>query len=239
VAGDPGHFRATSPVASSNCTATPDQGFAAHADWLPARLLDRRAAEPIQLPDHEYVAGLEVGEAGLELRPVVARTRRLVLMEVPLIDPSPDESIALQVDRLAFAAPSAGDRGGPEGAPLSRQWTSDPKHFEAQHRGPWPVERESASRSGGSEGASPRGTARQHWIKMIPPHKQRDRLARRTAWRRMVFTPTGTRSTSKLTKMQGSSTLAAFGVPHRSRYPRSVISSFGRASVRNGAHRDR
>src|SRR3546814_19778852 len=60
----------------------------------------QRAAEPIELPDNQRVAGVHVVEAGFQAGAIVARTGSLVGVEVPLIDTSGRERIALQIDRL-------------------------------------------------------------------------------------------------------------------------------------------
>src|SRR3546814_20968706 len=60
----------------------------------------QRGAEPIELPDNQRVAGVHVVEAGSQAGAIVARTGSLVGVEVPLIDTSGRERIALQIDRL-------------------------------------------------------------------------------------------------------------------------------------------
>ena len=62
----------------------------------------KRAAEAIELPDHEHVAGAEVGEAGLQAGTVVLRAGRAIMMEMTLVDPGRGERVALQVDGLAI-----------------------------------------------------------------------------------------------------------------------------------------
>src|SRR3546814_7120091 len=52
------------------------------------------------LPDNQRVAGVHVVEAGFQAGAIVARTGSLVGVEVPLIDTSGRERIALQIDRL-------------------------------------------------------------------------------------------------------------------------------------------
>lgn len=60
------------------------------------------AAEPVELPHHEVVARLEIGDAGLQPGPVVPGSGGVVLVEVPVVDAGGHERVALQVDRLAL-----------------------------------------------------------------------------------------------------------------------------------------
>src|SRR3546814_11907784 len=62
--------------------------------------MGERSAEPIQLPDHEGVTLLQVREAGLESRPVVAGARHLVDEQMALVDAGGEQRPAPQVDRL-------------------------------------------------------------------------------------------------------------------------------------------
>jgi hypothetical protein len=53
-------------------------------------------AEAVDLPHHQHIAGVQEFQAGFQPRPIVARTRGLVLVEVPLVDTGGDQRVALQ-----------------------------------------------------------------------------------------------------------------------------------------------
>ncbi len=63
-------------------------------------------AETVELPHHDGVARLEVGEAGLQPGPVVPGSGGVVLVEVAVVDAGGHERVALQVDRLTLRRPS-------------------------------------------------------------------------------------------------------------------------------------
>src|SRR3546814_7923675 len=86
---------------SDGCSSDLPEGDAAFLEVGDDRQQVRqRAAEPIELPDNQRVAGVHVVEAGFQAGAIVARTGSLVGVEVPLIDTSGRERIALQIDRL-------------------------------------------------------------------------------------------------------------------------------------------
>lgn len=58
------------------------------------------AAEPIQFPHDQLIAGCEIFEAGPQARPVLASAGCLVGIEMPAIDAGCDQRIALKIDRL-------------------------------------------------------------------------------------------------------------------------------------------
>ena len=62
----------------------------------------KRAAKPIELPNHQAIALLHVSEASLLPRPIVAGAGGLVGTEVAIIDAGSEERIALQIDRLTI-----------------------------------------------------------------------------------------------------------------------------------------
>ena len=59
------------------------------------------AAEPIEFPCNQRIALPQRFEARLQTRPIVALAGRLVLIEVSRFDTGGQQSIALQVERLA------------------------------------------------------------------------------------------------------------------------------------------
>src|SRR3546814_12736352 len=59
--------------------------------------MGERSAEQIQLPDHEGVTLLQVREAGLEYRPVVAGARNLADEQMELVDAGRTQRIAPHV----------------------------------------------------------------------------------------------------------------------------------------------
>src|SRR6185503_14407228 len=61
-----------------------------------------RAAEAVQLPDDETIAGVDRGEGLLEPRAIVSRAAGLVGKQLPGIHTSREQGIALQVGRLTI-----------------------------------------------------------------------------------------------------------------------------------------
>jgi len=62
----------------------------------------QRAAEAVELPDDQYVAVSEIGEASMQTRSIILGARRSILMEMTFVHTRGDQRIALQIDRLTF-----------------------------------------------------------------------------------------------------------------------------------------
>ena len=58
------------------------------------------AAEPIQFPHDQRIAGCEIFEAGPQARPVLASAGCLVGIEMPAIDAGCDQRIALKISSV-------------------------------------------------------------------------------------------------------------------------------------------
>src|SRR5712691_8308618 len=60
----------------------------------------QRAAEPVQFPDDQAIAGLDVGERLLESWVIIPRPAGLIFKQLPRIDAGGEQGVALQVRRL-------------------------------------------------------------------------------------------------------------------------------------------
>ena len=63
----------------------------------------QRPAEPVQLPDHQAIAGPDEGQRLCQAGAVVAAAAGVILEQVPLIDPGGEKGVALQVQHLPVA----------------------------------------------------------------------------------------------------------------------------------------
>jgi hypothetical protein len=107
----------------------------------------QRATEPIQLPDHQTVAVAHDGQRLAQASAIVAAAARVVVEQVPLIDPGGEQCIPLQVQHLPVAVGrdahvadqhvrKTANRGFPHSVPfregLSRNF--QPTNIPGQHR---------------------------------------------------------------------------------------------------------
>src|SRR5712691_1560163 len=80
------------------------QGAKGHALRLESRdnleEMRQRAAEPVEFPDHQTIAGVDRGQCLLEAESVIPRPARLVGTELVRIHPRLEPRVALQVCRL-------------------------------------------------------------------------------------------------------------------------------------------
>jgi len=60
------------------------------------------AAQPVQLPNDQHIAGAEICQTRLQAQPIVACAGRAILMQMAVIDTGEEECITLQVNGLAL-----------------------------------------------------------------------------------------------------------------------------------------